>query len=440
MPVTTLTLTVDLPGLDASVSWSEFESMAVAMREQLPAAALAETLERLQEELIDRVCGTRWLPVRGLDAPFACPRCGVMRDFARKGRRSTPRRFHTSIGVVDVVLWHVGCRDCGKVFAPLLVMLDLMGKRRTDRLTVDLADLASQLSFGRTAAISSNYGVPATKGQAHHALADAAAALGDLAPAGRGHDVVLLDGTGVRAGANPRGTSANLAIGLTARHGPLRRRRVDWDLLAFTVDQPWSAIAEQLTGLPAPRVIVVDGEQAVTDAARAVWPDASIQRCWWHLPRGLRQALFFDKARGPWLKDRVVGCAELLRGVAADEVNVDEALARYDAFAATIAGHPKATGYLNDAREHIFTCLDPELRRHLAHLGGPELATGVLERVMRELNARTDIGGSRWSVAGLRDVLTVQLARTTNHPAWQHLRRHTHPVNVIPFQLKFNGG
>ena len=57
---------------------------------------------------------------------------------------------------------------------------------------------------------------------------------------------------------------------------------------------------------------------------------------------------------------------------------------------------------------------------------------------MRELNARTDIGGSRWSVAGLRDVLTILLARTTHHPAWQHLRRQTHPVNVIPFQLKFN--
>lgn len=37
----------------------------------------------------------------------------------------------------------------------------------------------------------------------------------------------------------------------------------------------------------------------------------------------------------------------------------------------------------------------------------PERGTGVLERLMRELNARTDIGGSRWSTAGLRDLFTV---------------------------------
>ena len=35
---------------------------------------------------------------------------------------------------------------------------------------------------------------------------------------------------------------------------------------------------------------------------------------------------------------------------------------------------------------------------------------------MRELNARTDIGGSRWSVPGLRDLLTVHTARLLGHP------------------------
>ena len=35
------------------------------------------------------------------------------------------------------------------MFAPLLLMLDLSGKRRSDRLAVDLAELASQMSFAR---------------------------------------------------------------------------------------------------------------------------------------------------------------------------------------------------------------------------------------------------------------------------------------------------
>jgi hypothetical protein len=62
---------------------------------------------------------------------------------------------------------------------------------------------------------------------------------------------------------------------------------------------------------------------------------------------------------------------------------------------------------------------------------------------MRELNARTDIGGSRWSVDGLRDLITVQLARMTNHPAWTTLRQTIRPPNAIAFNIKtakFNAG
>ena len=57
-----------------------------------------------------------------------------MQDFARKGKRTRPRRIDTSVGIVRVQLANVGCRACGRVFAPLLLMLDLSGRRRTDRL------------------------------------------------------------------------------------------------------------------------------------------------------------------------------------------------------------------------------------------------------------------------------------------------------------------
>ena len=99
MSVATVAVTACVPALE-SLSWSELEAWAVAMREQVPASALAVTLEQLQDELIDRVCGPRWLPVRDLPAPFGCPGCGVMSDFARKGMRTRPRRFDTAAGVV----------------------------------------------------------------------------------------------------------------------------------------------------------------------------------------------------------------------------------------------------------------------------------------------------------------------------------------------------
>src|SRR4051812_50091127 len=100
------------------------------MREELPAAALAAALEELQDRLIDRVCGPKWLPVRDLPAPFGCPGCGVMSDFARKGKRTRPRRFDTAAGGERIQLAHGRRRACGRGVGPPPLPLALPGKRR----------------------------------------------------------------------------------------------------------------------------------------------------------------------------------------------------------------------------------------------------------------------------------------------------------------------
>ncbi|MQB02159.1 MAG: hypothetical protein GEU78_18225 [Actinobacteria bacterium] len=86
-------------------------------------------------------------------------------------------------------------------------------------------------------------------------------------------------------------------------------------------------------------------------------------------------------------------------------------------------GHHAANAYLTAARPHAFTFLDDRLQRALASLGGVELGTGVIERVMRELNARTDIGGSRWRTGGMRDLITVKTAHMLHHPIYEQLRK-----------------
>jgi hypothetical protein len=453
---TTLALTIEMPPLEVSSSWGSFESLAVQMAKDLPRQALAEALDEAQERLIDSVCGPRWAPVRGLPAPFACPGCQVREDFVRKGKRTRPRVLHTAAGRVEIVLWHVGCRGCGKVFAPLLLMLGLAGKRRTDRLTVDLAELGTQMSFARAARLDAQLaGTNATAGQAHGALADVAAILtgpagpddepGTLGAAHPSPDVVLLDGTGVRAGKAKNGCGAYLAIGLTGRSGPAGRRRARSHLLGLTVGEDWSMLGAQLEHLKAPKLVVLDGEVSITTLAERLWPGTAIQRCWWHLPHGLRKAFYADDAANRhvnprWARDKSKALGELLREQIRHERTIDEALVAYDEFVAKIpATLLSAHAYLAGARLHTFTCLDPALRRQLAHLGGPELGTGVLERLMRELNARTDIGGSRWSINGLRDLLTVQTARLLGHPAWTDLHRSTHRPNTIKFRLqKFN--
>lgn len=444
MPLTTLALTVELPELDG-VTWPQLEAWAVAMRDDLPGAAVAAALEDLQGQLIDQVCGPKWLPVSDLPAPFGCPGCGVMSDFARKGMRTRLRRFDTAAGVVRVRLANVGCRSCSRVFAPLLLMLDLTGKRRTDRLSVELADLASQMSFARAGAVARRFGLPGSAGRAHHAVADVAPRLDGVgrpeAGGPRSAPVVVLDGTGMRATTRRLGVDCNIALGLTSRGGPQRRRQAGTALLGLTVGQSWKAMAPQLQALEPPLMVVVDGELAITKLAEDVWPDAPIQRCWWHLPRALRWALYADKADHKWANAKRAELVDLLRRSAREHHTPQQALTHYDRFATSIGTHHAASELLAGARDQVFTCLRPDLRQQLAHLGGPEMGSGVLERVMRELNARTNIGGSRWSLAGLNDLVTVQLARMTQHPAWTRLLATTHPPNTIHYNIrtaKFN--
>jgi hypothetical protein len=445
VPVVKLALSIEAPDLDEWSSWSSFESLAVQMSEEVPGRALAEALDDLQERMIDRVCGPKWAPARGLPAPFACPGCGAGSDFARKGRRSRLRRFDTAAGRIEVRLWHVGCRSCKKVFAPLLELMDLHGRRRTDRLSIDLAELAAQMSFERSATTARSLSArPASTGGAHRALADVAAMLapdGRLGPGVDHADVVILDGTGVRAGPRRLGADCNVAIGLVGRSGTERRRRAHAELLGLTVGEGWRAMDDQLAALRAPKVVVVDGEEAVTRVAERLWPTVPQQRCWWHLARGFRWALYADHAPAPWANDARAHLVELLRNAIAEELTTDQALARYDTLRDTVEarGHHRAHSLLTVARPQVFTCLDPRLRRRLAYLGGPELGSGVIERTMRDINARVDIGGSRWTIPGIRDAITVLAARRFTHPAWTALTETLRPTNNIPFHLaKFN--
>jgi hypothetical protein len=95
----------------------------------------------------------------------------------------------------------------------------------------------------------------------------------------------------MRASNRRLGVDCNIALGITGRSGPRRRRRADPLLLGLTLGQGWQAMAPQLQGLRPPAMVVVDGELAMTRLAESVWPDVPIQRCWWHLPRALRWAL-----------------------------------------------------------------------------------------------------------------------------------------------------
>jgi len=172
----------------------------VALREDFPAAGLAEALDQLQGQLINRCAGRGGCPSGAWRRRSPVLAAGRWEDFARKGRRSGPRRIDTAART-EPRLWQVGCHGCGRVFAPLLIMLGLGGQRRTDRPMVDLAELGTQMSFARAARVAKGFGAPGAPNRVHHALADVAGFLtgqtGALGPGGS-PQVVLSARTGER--------------------------------------------------------------------------------------------------------------------------------------------------------------------------------------------------------------------------------------------------
>ena len=112
---------------------------------------------------------------------------------------------------------------------------------------------------------------------------------------------------------------------------------------------------------------------------------------------------------------------------------------------AALADHPDPTLFVAPAhglRKAFYT--DDDANRHVnpprsrpASSAGPPGRTRAGHRHPRtRLNARTDIGGSRWSIPGLLDLLAVHTARQLHHPAWKEIKRAANRSSPLPFRLQ----
>ena len=175
------------------------------------------------------------------------------------------------------------------------------------------------------------------------------------------------------------------------------------------------------TGLR-PGLVIVDGDEAITGLAVQVFgTDTPIQRCLFHLERQTRwMARHLDRLDAATADELQSRLHELLADAYATG-DLTTAVAAYNALidTAEALGADHAVTHLRNAAPHASTfATHPGAGRPLfGDKGRPELATGVLERVMREMNRRTDVG-VRWSIPGARGMLMVKLARKYHHGRW----------------------
>jgi transposase-like protein len=311
-----------------------------------------------------------------------CPVCSSA-SLIRKGWRQ--RVLKSTRGRLNFLVLQARCKNCGRTFRPFTSLSGLPSSRRfLDELIAKAIDLAIQMPFAQSSRIlktltngsMSHEGVRQKVAQRAKQLVFATA---------NTEDTVLVDSTKVKAGVKTRGASVHLAI--TAKPGPkvAGRKTIIKKLLHLHVGgiEP---LRKKLNELQ-PQRLVHDGGEDYSDCARYV------QRCNWHLVHQLKHYLWQD------------GIAFEKRGNYQNRLNIvlwdtNNGIKNYALLAKEmeVAGLTSTTKHLKGARDEAFTWVN--------NPGFSFTTTSPLEREMRELNRRADVG-ARWSINGIENVLKV---------------------------------
>jgi hypothetical protein len=95
-------------------------------------------------------------------------------------------------------------------------------------------------------------------------------------------------------------------------------------------------------------------------------------------------------------------------------------------------GYPQIGDYIREASRYVFSVATQTLPTHVRW----DSSIGKMERLMRELNIRTDIGGARWSEEGLLRVIRLKCAKLTNPDAWQKAMKFKPEIDVSELGLE----
>lgn len=425
--------------VDEIVGIEALEQAALEFARTAPAELIGTGVDAMVDELLTEVCGPWGMPIDDevqIVAPWACHGCGSMQGFRRRGAQVRRRKLTSLVGEVALTSKMVECRSCGRRFSPLGELLGLAPRqRRSDGLSTATAALAVEVAYAKASRLMAEVGgVSVSPRTIRRDLI--AAAPERLCPAGGGGEipVLLLDGTGERAGARKGGVALHLAVGIVARSTAGRRRVCRVELLAATLGEPWPVLFGMLNQIK-PSLIVVDGEEELSTLADSHFAGVPRQRCLWHLARAVVKLMRYTDRVASADVHRAVADLEAILGNAWATGDIAEARELYALLheRLDIEGASAAATHLRNATAEVFTFLtDPRAGWLVAgHKGRPDVGTGVLERVMREMNRRTDVG-VRWSITGIRAILMTKLQHKYHQGRWSE------PATAQPAKVRIN--
>jgi hypothetical protein len=360
-------------------------------------------LQVVVQELVDRVQESYLAACEAGAIEWVCRSCGVAGGMGVLRRGVRKRRLKTSSGELELSLKQVTCRDCRKT---RVAAEELLGLEQRQRVTAELEQRlfvpVFATSYERSAELArTSMGVSVSPSTLHRRVQRAAQRL-ELTPHPEA-EVVIADGTKVRAGRRTEFEDLRLAYQVIDRDEQGGRPRVKKRLLGLAVGtRTWPEVLGQA---PATKVVVTDAEPALRAHVRGAYPAARHQLCEWHVTHTLSWSLRTD---GVDRKERKAVISELKRHIWGEGPVSERRVAL-----------EKAIEQLQHCRTS-YKQLTQALDYILYQTPSPERTTSLAERQMREVDRRAWIG-ARWSETGLTNLLLLSLARTHNPDDYERI-------------------
>lgn len=356
-------------------------------------AILFNTVLSHQETTLKEDLGPRYGRSRVI-ASFSCPVCSGW-YFTRKGKRF--RVYKSALGRSRIPILQVQCMACGRRFCPYK---DSIGLIFTERISQALKqrqlELTCHISYKKAKRfIQSCLGISPSPMIIRKDIDRQAAMIRNKHVSASG-EVVYDDSTKVKAGSKERGVSIHLAV--TATLGKMiGKRRTMRKRLLFLKTGNARHIKKSLKSLGA-KGIVHDGDMDLSGCA------PFIQRCLWHLVHQLKHFLWLDgmphQEKEPYVKELI----SILFGSRTTQIMKERYLGFLEKLRTSYLTN--SFGHLMHAQNEIATSRENGFDYH---------TTAPVEREMREINRRADVG-VRWSVPGIENLLLVKTYLAMNKP------------------------
>lgn len=416
----TVKVKVKLPLAGASA-----DELALAIgpvRNEIGRELMRLTVESVQEAIVERERLPRRAARHGpwTDSAARC-RCT---SFTKQGWRRTRRRLRTSLGEVGFRVHNVQCRRCGVKYAPVLRFFDVEErKRRLSDLERVVAEVVSLETYGKSEGlVEQTTGERVPDATIHDWVADID---WDELKLGRHKraKAVMADSTGFKKRGGRRG-DLRVIIGVDRRNKPFALGVYS----GLSADEIGKEVKSRLKGHAQATLFVHDGEEGLSDHLAGIAEKEA--RCKWHLPRGLKYALWEDGLRKAESDPHV----KRLKGVIGIEIpdedwqklkdedldppreELKRAKDQYRKLADEFGdrGYENARGYLENAMDKVFTQVETWLNTGLVMPG----TICTLERIMRELGRRLKRLGYGWTDEGITRVAKILLKKVYEPEDW----------------------